>query len=162
TLSEPVLKLFSRAHWAIPKTTEQQLILYSLLIPKYDKNLDSASLARINQAAEEAVQPMGLLSAEWYLADRTGRMLAANPDLQTDTLLSLFPSNIKNPLEAQFWLRNVNWIMTYGEGVPKIVAEKGLSTPGEAQPSTLPETVLAARSRALQLFLEVLSPGAPS
>ena len=162
TLSEPVLKLFSRAHWAIPKTTEQQVILYSLLIPKYDNNPDATSLAKINQAAEEAVRPMGLLSAEWYLADRTGRMLAANPDLQTETLLGLFPSSIKNPLEAQFWLRNVNWVMTYGEGLPEIVTNHGPPSQKRPQPSILSEAVLAARGRALQLFLEMLSPGAPS
>jgi hypothetical protein len=162
TLSEPVLKLFSRAHWAIPKTAEQQAILYSLLIPKYDKNPDTANLAKIKEAAEAAVRPMGLLSADWYVADRAGRMLAANPDLQTDTLLGLFPSNVKNPLEAHFWLRNVNWVMTYGEGLPEIAMTDGLLSKEAAQPSALPEPLLAARSRALQLYLEMLSPRAPS
>jgi len=161
TLSQPVLKLFSRAHWAIPKTAEQQAILYSLLIPKYDKNPDAASLAKINEAAEEAVRPMGQLSADWYLADRTGRMLAANPDLQTETLLSLFPSNVKNPLEAHFWLRNVNWILSYGEELPEIVIEDTPAPRETAQPSTLPEPVLAARNHALRLYLEMLSSGAP-
>ena len=65
------------------------------------------STAGIRAAAERAIQPMGQLDADWYIADRMGKMLAANPDLHTDTLLPGFQQAVKNPLEAHFWLPSV-------------------------------------------------------
>jgi hypothetical protein len=160
TLSQPILKLFSRAHWAIPKTSEQQALFYSLLIPKYDHDPDAKALAHINEAAELAVRPMGELDPDWYIADEAGKMLATNPDLQTDTLLRLFPTNVKNPLEAHFWLRSVNWIMGYGEALPEIRALPELSK-RQIVPAPLSESVRSARERALQLYLAMLNSRAP-
>src|SRR6266508_4394448 len=37
TLAQPVLRLFARAKWAVPKITEQRELLYRLLIPKHSK-----------------------------------------------------------------------------------------------------------------------------
>jgi hypothetical protein len=95
---------------------------------------------------------MGQLDADWYIADRMGKMLAANPDLHTDTLLSRIPADVKNPLEAHFWLPSVSWVFDFGEPVPEI---------GEGQSSTaLPAAVAAARERALAIYLQLLAPDA--
>jgi len=149
TLAQPVLKLFSRARWSIPKTTEQQQLLYSFLVPKYVKEPDPQSTAGIRAAAERAIQPMGQLDADWYIADRMGRMLAANPDLHTETLLSRIPTTVKNPLEAHFWLPSVSWVFDFGEPVPEI---------GGAQSSSaLPSAVTGARERMLTIYLQMLA-----
>ncbi|MSO22332.1 MAG: hypothetical protein EXQ58_03565 [Acidobacteria bacterium] len=152
TLSQPVLKLFSRAGWNIPKTQEQQLILYSFLVPQYVKEPDAQSLAGIRAAAERAIQPMGQLDADWYIADRMGKMLAANPDLHTEILLSRIPASVKNPLEAHFWLPSVGWVFDFGEPVPEIG--------GAESPTALPAAVTAARERALAIYLQTLGPDA--
>lgn len=153
TLAAPVLRLFSRAHWSVPKTVEQQELLYSLLIPKHKKEPTAAEVAAMLQAAADAVKPMGLMDADWYFADRMGAMLAANTDLHTDVLLKLVPGLSRNPLTSHFWLPSVAWVMEYGDGVPEI-------DPAKANAALKPETV-AARARAIQLYLQTLQPGTP-
>lgn len=153
TLAQPVLRLFSRAHWDVPKTVEQQQLLYSLLIPKHNRQPDAAEIAAHLQAAADAVKPMGLPNADWYVADRMGGMLAANPDLHTEVLLKLVPGAVPNPLTTHFWLPSVAWVMEYGNGVPEVGAELD-------KPAT--ETVAAARTRAVELYLQSLRPDAPA
>ena len=149
TLAQPVLKLFSRARWSIPKTAEQQQLLYSFLVPKYVKEPDPQSTAGIRAAAERAIQPMGQLDADWYIADRMGKMLAANPDLHTETLLARIPTTVKNPLEAHFWLPSVSWVFDFGEPVPEIG--------GAQSASALPAAVAGARERMLAIYLQMLA-----
>jgi len=153
TLAQPVLKLLARANWNVPKTREQREILYSLLIPKHSKDPGPEELSRILNAAAEAVKPMGQLDADWYIADRMGGMLANNPDLHTDVLLQLVPEAFKNPLAAHFWLPSVGWITSYGSPIPEID-----SGPDE----NLPPEITSARARAIELYLQMLSPGAPA
>lgn len=152
TLAQPVLRLFSRAHWDVPKTVEQQQLLYSLLVPKHNKQPDAAEIAAHLQAAADAVKPMGLPNADWYVADRMGGMLAANPDLHTEVLLKLVPGAVPNPLTTHFWLPSVGWVMEYGNGVPEVGAQ--FDKPAN-------ETVAAARARAVELYLQALRPDAP-
>jgi HEAT repeat protein len=151
TLAQPVLKLLARANWAVPKTTEQREILYSLLIPKHAAEPSAEELARIRQAAADAVKPMGQLDADWYIADRMGATLANNPDLHTDVLLKLIPGAVKNPLTAHFWLPSVSWVTAYGDGLPEVNA---------ATNQQLAPEVAAARSRAVELYLQMLRPEA--
>lgn len=151
TLAQPVLKLLARANWAVPKTTEQREILYSLLVPKFAAEPSDADKARILQAAADAVKPMGQLDADWYIADRMGATLANNPDLHTDVLLRLVPGGLKNPLLAHFWLPSVAWVMEYGDGVPEVDA---------ANQKPAPE-VSSARARAVDLYLQILRPETP-
>ena len=153
SLAQPVLRLFSRAHWDVPKTVEQQQLLYSLLIPKHNKQPDAAEIAGHLQAAADAVKPMGLPNADWYVADRMGGMLAANPDLHTEVLLKLVPGAVANPLTTHFWLPSVAWVMEYGNGVPEVGA--GLDKPAN-------DVVSAARARAVELYLQALRPEAPA
>jgi hypothetical protein len=155
SLAQPVLRLFARAKWAVPKTTEQRELLYRLLIPKHSKEPSAAELKKIIDAAEAAVRPMGLPDADWYIADRMGATLASNSDLHTDVLLRFIPGATKNPLTNHFWLPSVNWVTSYGDGIPEI------DSPGQqnGQPSS-PE-IAAARARAIELYLQMLRPDTP-
>ena len=153
TLAQPVLKLIGRAQWAVPKTIEQQQILYSLLVPEFKRDPNAEELKKIIQAAEDAVKPMGQLDPDWYIADRMGPTLASNPDLQTEVLLKLVPARVSNPLTGYFWLPNVSWIVAYGEGVPEIGSESAPQS-GDAE-------LAAARARAIELYLQMLQPGNP-
>jgi Squalene-hopene cyclase C-terminal domain/HEAT repeats len=161
TLAQPVLKLLSRAKWAVPKTLEQQEILYSLLVPKNTREPSAEELAQILTAAAEAVKPMGQLNPDWYIADRMGSTLGTNPDLQTEVLLKLVPGSVKNPLTAHFWLPNVSWIVAHGDGVPEIPQTFDSSTRQAASSSLSPE-VTAAQGRAIELYLQMLSADAPA
>jgi hypothetical protein len=152
TLAQPVLKLFSRARWAVPKTTEQRELLYRLLIPKYNAEPSADEVAKILEAAAAAVRPMGLPDADWYVADRMGAMLAANPDLHTDELLRFIPGATRNPLMAHFWLPSVSWVMSYNEAIPEVDAA------GNQQVSP---QLASARARAIELYLQMLRPETP-
>ncbi len=138
SLAQPVLRLFSRAKWAVPKTTEQRNLLYSLLIPKHTAEPTAAELKKIIDAAEAAVRPMGLPDADWYIADRMGAMLATNTDLHTSDLLRFVPGASKNPLTAHFWLPSVAWVAAFDEGIPEV--------DGSAKQTLSPE-LAAARAR---------------
>ena len=61
------------------------------------------------------------MDADWFIADRMGKLLASNPDLHTNTLTSLFPSSFSNPLNAHFWLPSADWVSNYEEKIPDII-----------------------------------------
>jgi hypothetical protein len=159
TLAQPVLKLLGRANWSVPKTVEQQEILYSLLIPKFNREPEAEELRRILDAAAEAVKPMGQLNPDWYIADRMGQTLAGNSDLQTEVLLGLMPGAVKNPMVGHFWLPSVSWIVSYGDGIPE-VEQSNLDTPAKKD-RELPAAVVAARARAIDLYLQMLGSDSP-
>ncbi|HEX5082627.1 MAG TPA: HEAT repeat domain-containing protein, partial [Blastocatellia bacterium] len=152
TLAQPVLRLFARAKWAVPKTAEQRELLYRMLIPKHNQEPGAAELKKILDAAAAAVAPMGLPDADWYIADRMGATLASNTDLHTDDLLRFIPGATKNPLSNHFWLPSVAWVTSYGDGIPEIDSANN-------QPSS-PE-IAAARKRAVELYIQALRPDAP-
>ncbi|MFN0125048.1 MAG: HEAT repeat domain-containing protein, partial [Blastocatellia bacterium] len=154
TLAQPVLRLFSRARWAVPKTVEQQELLYSFLVPRQTKEPAAAEVAKILEAAATAVRPMGLMDADWFVADRMGAMIAANSDLHTEVLLKLMPGAAKNPLTAHFWLPSVSWIAAYSDGVPEVGDDLAKAT-------NLSPVVAQARARAIELFLQTLAPDTP-
>jgi hypothetical protein len=156
TLAQPVLRLFARAKWAVPKTTEQRELLYRLLIPKHSKEPSAAELKKIIDAAEAAVRPMGLPDADWYVADRMGATLASNSDLHTDVLLRFIPGATKNPLTNHFWLPSVSWVTSYGDGIPEIDSPDR-QTGGASSPE-----IAAARERAVELYIQMLRPDAPA
>ncbi|MGH9799054.1 MAG: hypothetical protein ACRD82_01685, partial [Blastocatellia bacterium] len=141
SLAQPVLRLFSRAKWAVPKTTEQRELLYRLLIPKHSAEPSAAELKKIIDAAEAAVRPMGLPDADWYIADRMGAMLATNTDLHTPDLLRFVPGASKNPLTSHFWLPSVAWVAAFDESIPEVDA---------ATKQSLSPELAAARARAVE------------
>jgi mono/diheme cytochrome c family protein len=152
TLAQPVLRLFSRAKWAVPKIREQREVLYRLLIPKHTAEPTAAELKKIIDAAEAAVRPMGLPDADWYIADRMGAMLATNTDLHTPDLLRFIPGASKNPLTAHFWLPSVAWVESFNEGIPEV--DTGVK-------QQLSPELVAARARAVELFVQMLQPTTP-
>ncbi len=152
SLAQPVLRLFSRAKWAVPKTTEQRELLYRLLIPKQTADPSAAELKKIIDAAEAAVRPMGLPDADWYIADRMGAMLATNTDLHTPDLLRFLPGASKNPLTAHFWLPSAAWVVSFDDPIPEV--------DGSTKQSLSPE-LAAARTRAVELFVQMLQPTTP-
>ncbi len=158
TLSQPILRLFSRARWAVPATTEQRELLYRLLIPKHSPDPSADEMKKILDAAAAAVRPMGLPDADWYVADRMGAMLASNSDLHTDVLLRFIPGATKNPLTSHFWLPSVGWVTTYGDPLPEI--EYAGNAQGGKQ-SGLSKEIEAARDRAIELYLKMLQPETP-
>ena len=157
TLAEPVIKLLSRAGWTVPETREQRQILYSLLVPSYQAPPDSESLREIRQAAEDAVQREVPLTPAWFIADRMGKMLAANPDFQTPFLARLFPGGVRNPMEAHFWLPNIAWLSTFQDEVPVVRPAPAAG----AESSGLPQDLLEARGRARALLLQLLQAETP-
>ena len=154
SLAEPVLNLMSRTRWSLPQNSEQQSILYGLLIPSFDKSPDAASMAKILLEAEKASGLLRELSPDWFIAKKMGEMLASNPDLHSKKLVQIFPKSVKNPLEAHFWLPNLNWLSTYGDPIPELV-------PSLIEKKSSPELILA-RNLGLQLLLENLKPDTPN
>ncbi|NDD64488.1 MAG: hypothetical protein EBZ36_11020, partial [Acidobacteria bacterium] len=110
TLAAPVMRLLARANWAVPKTTEQRQILYNLLVPRFNGRPDTTEVGQILQAAADSVKPMGQQNPDWYLSDKMGATLAANPDLHTEVLLRYLPGTTSNPLIGHFWLPSVRWV----------------------------------------------------
>lgn len=157
TLAEPVLKLLSRAGWTVPETREQRQILYSLLVPSYQDPADSESLREILRVVEEAVQTESPLSPAWFVADRMGKMLAANPDFQTPFLARLFPEAVKNPMEAHFWLPSIAWLSSFQDEVPVV-----RPAPANVKESSrIPRDLMEARARARALLLQLLQAETP-
>jgi hypothetical protein len=95
---------------------------------------------------------MGLPDADWYVSDRMGAMLATNTDLHTDVLLRFVPPVSKNPLINHFWLPSVAWIASYGDEIPEVDSPRNKPVSPE---------IVAARERALNLFVAMLSPETP-
>ncbi len=155
TLAQPVLRLFARAKWDVPKTLEQRELFYRLLIPKHNREPSADELKKILEAAAAAVRPMGLPDADWYIADRMGAMLAANSDLHTDALLRFLPGMTRNPLTNHFWLPTIGWVSSYGDAIPEVVPSKD-----QANQQVAPE-IASARARAIELYVEMLRPETP-
>ncbi|HUS07773.1 MAG TPA: HEAT repeat domain-containing protein, partial [Bryobacteraceae bacterium] len=92
-LVAPLIRLFSRARWDIPKTAEQQRIFYQLLIPIFPPER-----GKLEENTRELKQ-MDKDPADWYLARGIGQIIHSNPDLQTPALLEKFPRTFSTPME---------------------------------------------------------------
>ena len=86
-LSDPILDLWGKVNWNIPKTEEQQRNFFDLVIPKLDRYLSPEEIAKIADPAKRA-EAERESSANWYLAERLGETLQNNPDLHQDIVLS--------------------------------------------------------------------------
>jgi hypothetical protein len=85
---------------------------------------------------------------QWFVAEQLGRVLAANPDFHTETLLTLIPPAFASPLEESFWLPSVRWMLTYDAPIPEV---------GQ---SAVAEDRAQLRRFALDLFLRSLAANA--
>lgn len=135
----PLIKLFSRARWDMPKTEEQQRIFYNLLIPAF-----TPERGKLEENTRELLQ-MEKEPPDWYLARSTGQIIHSNPDLQTPALLAKFPAKFETPMEEAMWLPSVRWLLTYDTPVPAIRTT-------EAKP----DPVAPLRQRAVDLYLRAL------
>ncbi len=160
-ISDPILALWSRVNWIIPKTTEQQRNFFSLIIPRLDTYYAPGQLDALNDPAKRA-EAEKTQEANRYLADKLGEVLKENPDLhQRIVLTSYFPEKFTNPLQELYWLRNVEWILTFSTGDAPAPTTKTIVFQQPAPPQQLqPDPVLIVKDRALQLYLDALRPGA--
>ncbi|MEP6755396.1 MAG: hypothetical protein ABJA67_07840 [Chthonomonadales bacterium] len=173
-ISDPIVDLWSKVNWNIPKTEEQQTEFFDLIIPKFDKYVSQRDIDAIVDPAKRAETARDM-DANWYLADKLGDVLAVNPDLHLDIVLfKYFPQTIKNPLEAHFWLRNVSWLLKFkgaaekmGPALGKIKGAstgRGLIVAGLQDPkppvAQKPDPILTVKDHALQLYLDMLKPDA--
>ena len=110
----PILKLFSRARWNMPKTDEQQNIFYKLLIPEWTEER-----GRLEENTRPLLQ-MDKDSTDWYLARSMARVLHANPDLQTEALVKRFPASFKTPMEEALWLDAAKWLLAWQTPLPEV------------------------------------------
>jgi hypothetical protein len=139
-LSDPILTLWRRVNWVVPKTEEQQRVFFDLILPRFDRYASAEEIAAIADPARRSALEREM-DAAWYLADRLGQVLQENPDLhQAIVLQRYFPIAAPNALEAHFWVRSVEWIL------------KSESREGGAES--------VAKDRALQLYLDQLGPKA--
>jgi hypothetical protein len=153
-LSDPIVDLWSKVNWNLPKTEEQQRAFFDLMIPRFDRYLSETEIAAVSDPAKRAEAARDM-DASWYLVDRLGDVLRSNPDLhQENVLLHYFPEKLANPLEARYWVQNVEWMLTF-EGMD------GKKRPaGNPAAPAQPDPVASARDRALQLYLDQLKPEA--
>ncbi len=113
-LVQPLIRLFTRARWNLPKTEEQLRMLYALLVPAF-----APERARIEENTRIPLQ-MEKDSSDWYLARSLGAVIHSNPDLHTDALLRVMPEQFATPMEEMLWLPAVRWLLTYATPVPSI------------------------------------------
>jgi hypothetical protein len=126
-VSRGMVRQLSRARWDMPTSENRQREFFKLLIPKLD---DPSS------------------DVQWFLAEQLGRVMAANPDFRTPTLLSMVPQEFQNPLEVMFWLPSTGWMLTHDAPLPEI---------GQ---SALPPNRSELRQFALDLYVQNLAPEA--
>jgi hypothetical protein len=101
--------------------------------------------------------------ANRYLADRLGDVLKENPDLhQRIVLTTYFPERFTNPLQELYWLRNVEWILTFSADEKPTAAPKTKTVVFQQPAPQAPDPILTVKDRALQLYLDALRPDADS
>lgn len=137
----PLIKLFSRARWDIPKTEEQQRIFYGLLLPSFPPER-----GKLEENTRELLQ-MDKESPDWYLARNLGQVIHSNPDLQTDALLARFPKTFTTPMEEMLWLPSIKWLLSHGTPIPEVKAKKDAG----------PDPIAELRDRSVSLYLKQLT-----
>lgn len=144
-LSEPILKMFATITWVIPDNIEQQREVFSYLMIKPDELLTESELKAVADAGERGKLERNQES-NWYLAQKLGDAIGANPDLHRDAMIEFLPSEFVHPQVARFWLPSVEWLLTHKTKLPDVV-------PGKLPPIDPLEEV---RTRAIRLFLDQL------
>jgi hypothetical protein len=108
-LAGPLVKLFSRSRWNLPKTDEQLKIFYKLIIPDFPEER-----GKLEDNTRELKQ-MDKDSRDWYIARALSGVVHGNPDLQTPFAVSLIPDRFKTPMEEMYWLPGVKWTLEQGK-----------------------------------------------
>ncbi|MEX2139705.1 MAG: prenyltransferase/squalene oxidase repeat-containing protein [Pirellulales bacterium] len=121
------VRQLSRARWDMPTSENRQREFFNLLIPKLHEPPNDV---------------------QWFLAEQLGKILAANPDFRTETLLSIMPKSFQSPLEETFWLPSAGWMLVHDAPLPEV---------GD---SAVPPNRSELRRFALDLYVRNLAPGA--
>ncbi|MCS6777553.1 MAG: HEAT repeat domain-containing protein [Chloroherpetonaceae bacterium] len=163
-ISDPILKLWARVNWVVPPTREQQRNFFNILIPRFERYLSPEEIAAIPDPARRA-EAEREMDAAWYLADRLGEVLQQNTDLHLEIVFrEYFPAQFRNPLEAHFWLRSVEWLLTFNPAMqaPAPAGAQNIAFRQNTSPDAhQPDVALTIKDRALQLYLDQLKPTAP-
>jgi hypothetical protein len=140
-LVAPLIKLFSRARWDIPKTEEQQQIFFKLLVPEF-----APERGKLEENTRDLLQ-MEKEPPDWYLARSIGQVIHSNPDLQIPALIERFPKKFATPMDEMLWLPGIRWMLTYGSGIPEVHGSDGSAS----------DNMGAVRDRAVSLYLKQLT-----
>lgn len=135
----PIVKLFQRARWNLPKTEEQQRIFYKLLLPTW-----APERGKLEENTRQLLQ-MEKDPVDWYVSQQIASILHNNPDLQTPMLLTYYPKSFDTPMQERLWAPAVKWLLRFGQEVPEI---------GSAP--QLPKEFEAVRDQAVELTLRAL------
>jgi len=135
----PIVKLFQRARWNLPKTEEQQRIFYKIMLPAW-----SPERGKLEENTRQLMQ-MEKDPVDWYVSQQIASIIHNNPDLQTSMLLTYYPKSFTTPMEERLWVPAVKWILRFGQEVPEIGAE----------PQT-PKEFAEVRERSIDLYLKAL------
>ncbi len=114
-LAGPLVKLFSRSRWNMPKSEEQLKIFYKLIMPEFPEERGKL---------EENTRPLKQMdkdSRDWYVARALSGVLHGNPDLQTPFAIGLIPDRFKTPMEEMYWLPGIKWTLEQGKSDTKLV-----------------------------------------
>lgn len=135
----PIVKLFQRARWNLPKTEEQQKIFYKLLLPVW-----APERGKLEENTRQLLQ-MEKDPTDWYVSQQIASILHNNPDLQTPMLLTYYPQQFDTPMQERLWVPAVKWMLRFGQEVPEVGAEQ-----------QLPKEFAAVREKSIDLFLKAV------
>jgi hypothetical protein len=135
----PIVKLFQRARWNLPKTEEQQRIFYKLLLPEW-----APERGKLEENTKELAQ-MEKDPVDWYVSQQIASILHNNPDLQTPMLLMYYPKEFTTPMQERLWAPAVQWLLRFGQEVPEV-----------GQEQQAPPEYAAVRDRAVELFVQAV------
>jgi len=140
-LVSPILKLFTRARWNMPKTEEQQNIFYKLILPEFPEERGKL------EENTRALLQMDKDSPDWYLARSMGRVVHTNPDLQTEALVRRMPSKYKTPMEEALWLDSARWMLAFETPMPEVRGQAPAADPWKAMRDRSAELVASQMTR---------------
>ena len=135
----PIVKLFQRARWNLPKTEEQQRIFYKIMLPTW-----TPERGKLEENTRQLLQ-MEKDPVDWYVSQQIAGILHNNPDLQTPMLLAYYPKTFDTAMQERLWVPAVKWMLRFGQEVPEIGAEQ-----------QLPKEFAVVRDRSIELFLKAL------
>ncbi len=143
-LAGPLLKLFGRARWNLPKTEEQQRIFYQILLPSF-----APERGKLEENTRVPLQ-MDPDSLDWYVTRSLAGVVHGNQDLQTEMLLKQMPTSFATPMEEAFWLPSLSWLLRHGLSVPEVHSpSQGAPLPGES-------TAAEQKNRIAELLVKTL------
>lgn len=138
----PIVKLFQRARWNLPKTEEQQKIFYKILLPTWP-----AERGKLPENTKPLEQ-MEKAPTDWYVAEQVAAIIHSNPDLQTPMLLTYYPTQWSTPMQERLWVQGARWLLRFGQDVPEV-----------NMPQAMPESSEAVRNKAVDLVIKAVEGG---